>query len=225
MHNDSSNSQLRLTNPASPYLRPDLPAWFLALRFGISLSFPSAFMILFYLWHVMFSDHVVRFVLRCIYICTPVRVVLSSAPKSAHLPVRWNSHQVLNWQKRSWSRELGDSDFYMHKVNSLFLPRPSNTCHTIPPFVVIPSGCRCWYCFLNLMGIPSLGPSGADAGLTQRYIWASGLINCLVFDWDSVFLSVSYFLNDFSLTMPRKLNITTACLKFEEWIAQAVTRI
>ena len=124
----------------------------------------------------MFSGPVVRFVLRCIYIWTPIRFVLSSAPKSAHLPVRWNSHHVWNWQKRSWSRELGDSDMYMHKVNSIFLSRPSNTCHTIPPFVIIPSSSRCWDCFLNLMGIPSLGPSGVDAGLSQRYRWASGLI-------------------------------------------------
>ena len=47
IHNESSNSQLRLTDPASSYIRPDLPAWFLALLFRISLSFLSVFMILF----------------------------------------------------------------------------------------------------------------------------------------------------------------------------------
>ena len=125
----------------------------------------------------MFSGPVVRFVLRCIYICTPIRFVLSSAPKSAHLPVRWNSHQVWNWQKRSWSRELGVWDMYMHKVNSLFLPRPSNTCHTIPPLVIIPSGSRHWDCFLDLMGMPPFGSSGADreVHMSFRSNWLSGV--------------------------------------------------
>ena len=45
--------------------------------------------------------------------------------------------------------------------------------------------------------------------------------DCLVLGWDSgvkkmFFLSVSGLLHDISLTIPRKLNITTACLKFEE---------
>ena len=51
-----------------------------------------------------------------------------------------NSHQVWNCQKRSWSRGLEVWVMYMHKVDFLIPPRPSNTCHTISTVVIIPSG-------------------------------------------------------------------------------------
>ena len=68
-----------------------------------------------------------------------------------------------------------------------------------------------------MLGIPSLGPSGADAGLTQSL---RSNLDYLAFGWDpgvkKVFLSVSYFLHDFSLTMPRKLDIPTSLRKTRE---------
>ena len=57
--------------------------WFLALLFRISLSFPSIFMILFCLWHVM--SPAVRVALQCNHPCTPIRILLSFVLRSTDI--------------------------------------------------------------------------------------------------------------------------------------------